>query len=59
MKAGLTQEETTFLRTLYSSSDDSDDAPGDCMECGKQISSKREHEYPGAILCAECAEKLQ
>lgn len=55
MKAGLTQEETTFLRSLYSSSSDHDDAPGDCMECGKQIDSSRQIKYQGAILCAKCA----
>ena len=58
MKAGLTQEETTFLRTLYGSGDDNeaqDEAPGDCMECGKQIDSARQIKYEGAILCAKCA----
>ena len=50
-------EETTLLRTLYSAGG-SDDAPGNCMECGLQISSEREIEYPKAIFCAECAAKL-
>ena len=57
MKAGLTPEETAFLRTLYSAGG-SDDAPGDCMECGKQIDSSRQIKYEGAILCAKCASKL-
>ena len=57
MKPGLTAEETDFLRTLYSAGG-SDDAPGDCMECGQQIDSARSIKYRGAILCQKCADKL-
>lgn len=50
----LTPEEREFISKLYSAGG-SDDAPGDCLECGKQIDSARQIKYKGAILCAKCA----
>ena len=50
----LTPEQRKFISGLESSGLYSK-PPGNCMECGQQISSKRELEYPDAIFCDKCA----
>jgi formylmethanofuran dehydrogenase subunit E len=45
----LTPEEREFLRSLWK------EAPGDCSECGEQISSARQIEAFGTDLCDKCA----
>lgn len=54
----LTAEEKAFIQTLYGNEVEEDQPTPDCLDCGQQISSVRQHEYPGAIFCTECAERV-